>query len=116
MRHLSLDDRLSAVGVATFAQLHQFQCADDRRERIAQLVPEHGQELVFGSAGGFELGEQPSALVVRPVESTACGDARLGDVHAPAQLQQVLAVCGVEWQRGRKAEHDEPGRDGLRRL
>ena len=44
------------------AQLHQLQRGQDRRERIAQLVAEHGQELVLGAAGLLELAQQRLAL------------------------------------------------------
>ena len=41
------------------AQLHQLQRREDRRERIAQLVTEHGEELVLGAVR--VLGRAPQA-------------------------------------------------------
>ena len=35
------------------AQPHQLQRREDRRQRVAQLVAEHGQELVLGPVGGL---------------------------------------------------------------
>ena len=35
------------------AQLHQLQRRQDRRQRIAQLVPEHREELVLRAVGGL---------------------------------------------------------------
>ena len=45
---------LAAVGAA---QPHQLQRRQDRRERVAQLVPQHGQELVLRPVG--RLGQRP---------------------------------------------------------
>ena len=44
---LALDDGALALGSFAAAQPHQLQRGEDRRERVAQLVPEHREELVL---------------------------------------------------------------------
>jgi hypothetical protein len=52
--HLPLDDDALALHrVRAFAQAHELQGGQDRRKGIAQLVAQHGQELVFGPARRF---------------------------------------------------------------
>ena len=50
------------LDAALAAQLHQLQRGQDRRERIAQLVAEHGQELVLGAVRRLRLGAQARVL------------------------------------------------------
>ena len=67
--------------LAVVAQLHAAASAvSDRRERVAQLVAEHGEELVLGAAGGERsfrelVGAAFGELAVRNVG----GGARKGD-------------------------------------
>ncbi|HET6912577.1 MAG TPA: hypothetical protein VFH71_04420 [Rhodanobacteraceae bacterium] len=49
--HLLFDDAALGAERVRRAQLHEMQRGDDRRERIAQLVAEHRQELVLGAIG-----------------------------------------------------------------
>jgi hypothetical protein len=52
---LALDDlALARMGVLA-AHAHQLQRGDDRRQRVAQLVAQHRQELVLGLAGRGQL-------------------------------------------------------------
>ena len=51
MVHLALDDGAFALRTRLAAQLHQLQRREDRRQRIAQLVSEHRQELVLRAVG-----------------------------------------------------------------
>ncbi len=106
--HLPLDHVLLARRLVLEA--HQLQCRQDRRQRIAQLVAEHGQELVlrlhrlFGArvrhlqlAGlTFELAQGPLDLRARRIERVGqcLGLARmvLRDFELPAGRHgQVLA-------------------------
>ena len=52
---LALDDAALAVGADDAAQIHQLQRREDRRQRIAQLVPEHRQEFVLRAVRRFRL-------------------------------------------------------------
>ncbi len=73
---LALDDRALPLQSAA-TELHQLQGRQDRRQRIPQLVAQHGQELVFGPIGGFRLlpGELLAfaKLAVAGLE-TSCGE------------------------------------------
>ena len=60
---LALDDAALALGGVHAAQPQQLQRREDRRERVAQLVAEHRQELVLGAVGGF--GRSRSPLISR---------------------------------------------------
>ena len=53
MRDLALDDHALALDDRDAAQPHQVQRRRDRRQGVAQLVPEHGEELVLGAVGGL---------------------------------------------------------------
>ena len=57
--HLALDDRALAFAGVDAAQAHQLQRGQDRRQRVAQLVAEHGQELVLGAVGVFGACARP---------------------------------------------------------
>ncbi len=46
---LAIDDRALVARELAALDLHQMQRRDDRRERIAQLVAEHREELVLGA-------------------------------------------------------------------
>ena len=68
---LTLDDGQLALGGAAIP-LHHLEGSHHRRERIAQLVPEHGEELVLAPVGVLQVAQQP-----RVVEGDGClgGDA-----------------------------------------
>ena len=64
------------------AQAHQLERGDDRRQRVAQLVAEHGEELVLRAVGHLGLGprlalahQQLAVLLLHPL---AVGDVREG--------------------------------------
>ncbi len=71
VRGLPPDDLLLARSVT--AQPHQLERGQDRRQGIAQLVPEERQEVVLGAIGGLGfgpglslVGQQALALLVGP--------------------------------------------------
>ena len=56
VRDLALDDaRARAPSARAVAARHQLERGDDRRERVAQLVAEHREELVLGAVGDLGL-------------------------------------------------------------
>ncbi len=66
--HLPLDDHALALGGGGRVQAHQVQRGHDGRERVAQLVREHGEELVLGPArplGGLQDLRQPPPLLLQ---------------------------------------------------
>ena len=62
---LALDDRALPLQSTAATELHQLQGRQDRRQRIPQLVAQHGQELVLGPIGGLRRLPQPVELVPR---------------------------------------------------
>ena len=83
--HLALDDVPLGRAGGAFAPRHQLERGDDRRQRVAQLVAEHGEELVLDPAGRLRLrqcrarlGEQ--AHVVERERGAARDLADQGDV------------------------------------
>ena len=68
MADLPLDDRALALGGVDAAQLHELQRRQDRRERIAQLVTEHREELVLRAVRA--LGVAPGVGQLGHVEAT----------------------------------------------
>ena len=54
---LALDDVPLRRGDSALPARHQLERGDDRRQRVAQLVAEHGQEFVLDAAGRFGLRE-----------------------------------------------------------
>ena len=46
----------SRVERVVAAQLHELQRRHDRRQRVAQLVAEHGQKFILGAVGDFGIG------------------------------------------------------------
>ncbi len=89
LRDLPFDDRarllLDQVLVALL-QTHQLQGIEDRRQRIAQLVREHGQELVLAAV---EVGHGDALLPGLPLEPAAHGDV------ADIALNDVAGVRAV---------------------
>ena len=51
MLDLAADHGLFALGGRILPRLHHVQRADDGRQRVAQLVAEHGEEFVLGARG-----------------------------------------------------------------
>ena len=66
---LALDDLLLAVGRDVAPQLHELERGDDRRQWVAQLVAQHGQELVLGPVRG--LRDRRAASGSRPATAPA---------------------------------------------
>lgn len=62
MRGLSLDHRALARRRGVAAQPHDLERGGDRREWVAQLVAEHGQELILGAARLLGLLEERRLL------------------------------------------------------
>ena len=60
---LALDDGALVLERLVAAQPHQLQRGQDRRQRVAQLVAEHRQELVLGAVGRLGLARAPLASV-----------------------------------------------------
>ena len=86
LANLSLDDVLLARLLA--AQTQQLKRGQNRRERISQLVSEHGQELVFGRIGVFGLLGEPLQLAAR--------EDLLGDVDTDGDDAIVLRALPVD--------------------
>ena len=64
MPRLAIDHVLLAGDAPVAAQLHQLERGEDGRERVAQLVAEHGEELVLGRASGLgPLARVPQRLL-----------------------------------------------------
>ena len=69
---LALDDlMLAGKLLALAAQFKQVQHGDDRRQRIAQLVPEHGEEFILGATRLLALMIDPCGL--QPRGCKRCG-------------------------------------------
>ena len=64
---------------AVAAQLHQLQRGDDRRQRVAQLVAEHREELVLGAVRALGGAPEIFELLPRP---HLIGDVGGDDEHA----------------------------------
>jgi hypothetical protein len=77
--HLAFDDLALARAPVLAAHAHQLQRGDDGRQRIAQLVAQHGQEFVLGLAGGRQFGQQFRALGMGALDLLAAAHV-LGDV------------------------------------
>ncbi len=109
MGDLAADDRLLAAGRGGPAQRHHLERGLDRRQRVAQLVAEHGKEVVLGPAGllgalllGGELGQQAADLALRAHSLGAVGHgadhadrlAGLVAIDAPARQHPALLAVG----------------------
>ena len=90
---LAFDDRALALGAGALA-LHHVQRADDGRQRVAQLVPQHGQELVLGAGGCVCALQQLLPLGMAAVQAGA-GQHAVGHVdghgHQPGHLLLQVA-------------------------
>ena len=91
---LALDDGALLEQDVAGAQLHQLQRGRDRRQRVAQLVPEHGQEFVLGAAGRLRLDRLGLERLLR--------QHRLGDVLRDADdavdaCRPRRAAGGAAW-------------------
>ena len=71
------------------AQRHQLERGDDRRQRVAQLVAEHRQELVLGAIGDLGLAQR----VARFAEETVVVERERGALR---ELADESAVFGAE--------------------
>ena len=80
------DHRLFALGGRILPRLHHVQRADDGRQRVAQLVAEHGEEFVLGARGVLRALQQALvlgvALLQRAARQHLRGDVG-GDRHQP---------------------------------
>ena len=97
---LALDDVALAADVAVAAHAHQLERGDDRRERVAQLVAEHREELVLRAArrlGGGRARLPRSTYELRAVE-------RL--LAAARDRLQERALVAVEAVRVLEPERD----------
>ena len=95
--HLALDDRAARAGRApSRAAVISSQRGDDRRERVAQLVAEHRQELVLGA--------------VRALGLLAC---RLGFGIEPCVVERERGAAGDVTEQRRVVGADGAARLGL---
>jgi hypothetical protein len=84
---LAFYHRLLAAGGA--AHPHQAQGGDDRRQRVPQLVTEHGEELLLGPAGGLRLG-------AGALGGGVCGRQLRGLLLDPAPRGDLIADLLIE--------------------
>ena len=97
---LPLDDRAFALRSRLAAQLHQLQRRQDRRQRIAQLVSEHREELVLGPVRALRGHAQAVDLLARRHLRRHVG----GDDEDPLDLPGHVAerrIDEVEVERSR---------------
>ena len=85
----------SRVDAARPRSSHQLERGDDRRQRIAQLVAEHRQELVLGGVGALGLGARGGGGVLQPLA--------LDGVADRARQQEVLRLTFDEVLLGAEA-------------
>ena len=106
---LPLDHLLLARDRALALVPHQPERGDDRRQRIAQLVAEHREELVLGAARRLQLAEQLLAFGLGLLDQAApleidrrairrLVDARLRQLQMAAHLLEKAAVRLVDRQ------------------
>ncbi len=76
---LALDDLALAQRCPVAAHAHQLQRGDDRRERVAQLMAEHGQEFVLGAVGCRQFFQQALAFGMGALQAAPAAHL-LGDV------------------------------------
>ncbi len=108
---LSLDDVLLARRL--ILEAHQLQRRQDRRQRIAQLVAEHGQELVLGQRRGLRpharLFEFPClaarACTVRSTSARAASSARASSSASRACSRASLSSPRATRSSTARAEH-----------
>ena len=83
---LAADHGLFALGGRILPRLHHVQRADDGRQRVAQLVAEHGEDFVLGARGVLRALQQALvlgvALLQRAARQNLRGDVG-GDRHQP---------------------------------
>jgi hypothetical protein len=89
VRDLALDDATLPPLVRTVAPGHDLERSDDGRERIAQLVAEHGEELVLGTVGDLGVVQR----VARFAEQADVVERQRGALR---QLADQRAVLGAE--------------------
>jgi hypothetical protein len=89
VRDLTLDDRLLAHRGLIATHAHELHRREDRRERIAQLVAEHRQELVLRAARLLCFGASCLRDLVQP-----CALECLTTLPADGQKQRLL--LGIE--------------------
>ena len=65
MPNLPIDDRALLRGAAVAAKRHQLKGGENRRQRVPQLVSQHGEELVLRPVGRFGGRAQMIHLVAR---------------------------------------------------
>jgi hypothetical protein len=89
MAHLPGDDltRARAALIRLLQQIEHLNRALDDAQRIAQLVTQHGQELVLGIAGSFPRPIRPRQLLKPILRRVLLGRERLG--HAIEGIGEV---------------------------
>ena len=88
MAHLPLDDRAEPrrkLVVAGVGEPQNFDGAEDRRQRVPELVREHRQEFVLLTIGRLELLERALPLVL--------GEPAFGDILTGAEQSDGAAAC-----------------------
>ena len=113
---LAFDHGAGALGFLGPLQLHQLQRGDNGRQRIAKLVPQHGEELVLRAIGALRRPAQPVHLgqrlmrldqVAHANEQVLFGE-RLDDEVLRAVIEeldlQLVVGLGREEQDRRLAE------------
>ena len=141
---LSLEHLALALEDLRIAQLHQLERGHGRRQRVAQLVPEHGEELVLGLVGVLGLATRRLgafhflvALALPPLEQPRRGPQRLLQARRLGDMRRGLGdraalgnglrrrgdrdeiarqAPGYEQQRGQRADHQERAADGQARI
>ena len=113
MEHLPLDGAQGPLGLllAQIGGLQQVEAVADRGERIAQLVAEHGEELVLAAVGLHEL--------LRPEPQLLLGPLAVGDVAVDAggsDQPSTRVADRREGQRDVEALATPANADGLERL
>ncbi len=92
LHHLArgLEARVDGLDLA-----HQLDSVADRGERVAQLVGQHGEELVLAAVGGHELLGPPAQLLF---QALALGDVELRapDADEPAVFDHAHEVVQEE--------------------
>ena len=125
---LPLDHLLLARSAGVTPQLHELKRGHDGRQWVSELVAQHGQKFVFGSARGLQIVQQLGALDLDQIPHHEGVDTGEREAGLRADLIEVVAVGVVERKAWTQAKHREPIRlprarllqlrdvDGRRRL
>ena len=120
---LALDDLALAPKRIAAAHLHQVERSQNRRERIAQLMPQHREEFIFGAIGaaqclggpalflmGERVGERAGDLIDRQIDEAAIA---IVDLEARTQARHQKAVgtilpSAAQWRDDRLVRRLRP--------